>query len=229
MGFHLGQEVDGHHFIVRYVLPRSPLIVDLGALDDQERIELQHVRTVRGIVEHLTETLQIVLRGGTRQSGHDMIADLQTPVPAVLRASADLGGTMATLHARQYPVVQDLDTELHTSGTECHRTFDLIGREHIRTGLHGHPHTSAFGDRVQPLSLLQTVGIHSVQRIEATFDEPFLILRITTGERPAHDDQIDLVRVVSDLIQLRDTIDHLLPGIESVAGGPPGCRLLPGI
>ncbi len=226
---HLRQELDRRLLVVRGVFAPLPHLVDAGAGDHQEGVELQHVRTVRGIVEHPAEAFQVVLRIGSRETRHDVVADLQAAVPAVPGAPADLLGPVAALNAFEYLVIEDLHAQLHAGGPQAHGALDLLRREYVRTGFHGHPDAAPGGDRVPLLRLLQRVGVLPVQRIEAALDEPFLIPRVAAGERAAHDDQVYLVGVVPDLLQLGDPVGHLHPGIEPVPGGPPRRRLLPGV
>ena len=226
---HLRQELRRGLLVVRHVFALLPHLVDACSGDNQEGVELQHVRTVCGVVEHPAEAFQVVLRIGSRETGHDVVADLQAAVPAVLGAPADLLGPMAALNALEDLVVEDLHTELHAGGAEAHGALDLLRREHIGTGLDGHPNAPPGSDRVPLLRLLQRIGVLSVQRVEAALDEPFLILRVAAGERAAHDYQVDLVGVVTDLLQLGDPVGHLHPGIEPVPRRSPRRRLLPGV
>ncbi len=225
-GLHLRQELHSGLLVVRDVLAPLPHVVDACTGDHQQGVELQHIRTVRGVVEHLPEAFQVVLRIGSRQTGHDVVADLQAAVPAVLGAPADLLGPVAALNSLEDLVIEDLHAQLHAGGPQAHGALDLLRGEDVGTRLDGHPDAAPGRDRVLPLGLLQRVGILPVQRVEAALDEPFLILRVAAGERSAHDDQIDLVRVVPDLLQLGDPVGHLHPGIEPVPRRPPGGGLL---
>ena len=228
-GLHLGEETDRDALVVRRVLAPLPHIVDARAGHYEQGVELQHVRTVCGIVEHLAEALEIVLRIGSGKTGHDVVADLQAPVPAVLGASAHLGGAVTPLDALQDVVVEDLHPQLHPGRSEAHRALDLLRGEHVGTGLDGHPDASPRCGAVPVLSLLQGIRIDPVQSVEASLDEPFLVSRIAAGERAAHDDQVDLVGVVPYLLQLGHAVGDLLPWIEPVPGCPAGGGLLPRI
>ncbi len=225
-GLHVREQLHGGRLIVRRVLARFPHVVDLGPLDHQEGVELQHVRAVGRVVEDPPEALEVVLRARARQPGHDVVADLQAPVPAVPGAPADLLGPVAPVHPLQDFVVQDLHAELHARRAEAHGAVDLLLVEDVRTGLHGHADAPARRDGVQPLRLLQTVGVRAVQRVEAALHEPLLVLRLAAGERAAHDYQVDLVGPVADLLQLGHAVGHLSPRIEPVPPGPPGGWLL---
>ncbi len=98
-GLHLRQQLHRRLLVVRHVFPFLPHLVDACPGDHQEGVELQHVRTVRGVVEHLPEAFQVVLRIGSRKTGHDVVADLQAAVPAVLGAPADLLGPVTALNS----------------------------------------------------------------------------------------------------------------------------------
>lgn len=111
--FHPCQEVHGYRFVVRNVLAVPPHIVYIRAAYDKERVELQHVRTVSRIIEQPAKAFQILLRIRSGQPGHDVIADLQPPVPAILCASADLGDAVAPVDPLKYIIVQDLNAQLH--------------------------------------------------------------------------------------------------------------------
>lgn len=228
-GLHLREELYCRPLVVRLVFAPVPHIVHAGAGYDEERVELQHVRTVCGIVEHPAEALQIVLGAGPRKTGHDVIADLQTSIPAILGASAHLGGAVAPVHSLQDVVIEDLHSELDAGRTQPHGTLDLLRREDIRARLYGHADASPHRGAVPVLSLLEGLGIHAVQSVEAPLHEPFLVFRIATGERSAHYDQVDLVCVMPDLLQLRDAVGDLPPGIEPVPGGPARSGLLSGV
>lgn len=225
-GLHPRQELRRRRLVVRNILSALPHLVDAGPCDDQQGVELQHIRTVRGIVEHLPEALEVMVRIGPGQPGHDVVADLQTVAPASRGAVADLRGAVPPLHAGQDIVVEDLHSELHAGGPQAHGALDLLVREHVRTGLHGHPDASAGCRLVDPLRLLQRIGVATVEGVEAALDEPLLILRIPACEGPAHDYEIHLPCAVADLLQLADAIGHLQPWIEGVARGPPRRRLL---
>lgn len=219
-GLHLREELDGRRLVVRLVFAPLPHLVHACAGDDEKRVELQHVGAVRGIVEDLAEALQVMLRIGPRKSGHDVVAHLQALVPAVLGASAHLGGAVAPVHPFQDVVVEDLHSELDAGRAQTHGAFDLLRCEDVGARLDGHADAPPHRGAVPVLGLLEGLGIHAVQSIEASLHEPFLIFRITTGERSAHYDQVDLVRVVPDLLELRDAVGDLLPRIEPVPGRP---------
>ena len=114
--FHLRKQVRGCILVVRNVFAALPHIVDPCAFDDQQRVELEHVRPIGGIVEDPPEALQIVDRIRTGKPGHDMIAYLQTVLLAVSGASADLLRAMPSVHALQDLIIEDLDPQLHTCG-----------------------------------------------------------------------------------------------------------------
>lgn len=147
-------------------------------------------------------------------------------VPASRGAVADLRGAMPPLHGGQDRIVEDLHSELHAGGAQAHGALYLLIGEHVRTGLHGHPDASAGCRLVDPLRLLQRIGVATVEGVEAALDEPLLILRIPAGEGPAHDYEIHLPGAMTDLLQLADAVGHLQPWIEGVARGPPRRRLL---
>lgn len=226
-GLHPRQQVRGGVRVVRHVLPVPPHVVDLRPLDDQQGVELEHVRAVGGVVEHPPEAFEVVLRAGSGEAGHDVVAYLEAVVLAPLRAVAHLGGAVAPVHSLQDVVVEDLDAELHPGGAQPHRPHDLLVGEHIRTGLHRHPDAAVGGGLVQPLGLLQGVRVRAVHRVEAALHEPLLVLRLAAGERPAHDDEVYLPGAVADLLQLTDAVGDLHPGVEQVPRGPPGGGLLP--
>ena len=69
----------------------------------------------------------------------------------------------------------------------------------------------------------------AVHGLQASLDEPFLILGVAGGEGPAHNDEIYLVGVVADLLQLCEPALHLVVGVEAVHGGPSGRGLLTGV
>ena len=77
-----------------------------------------------------------------------MVAYLQTVVLAGLGAPADLLGAVTPVHTLQDIIVEDLDTELHTSGAQGEGPLDLCIVEDVRTCLHGQAHASVGGGLV---------------------------------------------------------------------------------
>ncbi len=228
-GLHAGQEFRRGLRVVRDVLPVTPHLPDPGPLDHQERVELEHVRAVAGIVEHHPETLQVMPGIRPRKARHDMVAYLEAALLAPPGALPDLRCAVTALHRRQDAVVQYLDPQLHPRRAETHGSIDLLVREHVRTGLHRHTDAAMRGRLVDALSLLERLGIRPVHGIEAAPHEPFLIHRIATGERAAHYYEVYLLDAVAYLLQLAYAVRHLHPGIELVARRPSGGRLLAGI
>ena len=155
-----------------------------------------------------------------------MVTDLQTMVAACLGASADLCGTVSPVHSLEHIIIQDLHPELDPCGTEAHGTFDLCIVEHIGTGLHGESYTPVGGSLVQLVCLLKGLGIDTVHGIEASANEPLLVFRIPAGECASHDDQVDLVGLVSNLSELHDAVIDLGPWIETVPVRTSCSRLL---
>ena len=226
---HVREERHGGILVVGGVLAGPPHVVHLRALDHQQGVELQHVRAVGRVVEQQAEALEVVPRRRAGQAGHYVVADLQPALPAVPGAPADLLRPVAPLHASQDRVVQDLDPELDAGCAHAHGAVYLLRGEHVGAGLHRHPDAAAAGALVQRLRLPQGLRVLAVEGVEAPLHEPLLVLGVAAGERAAHDDQVDLVGPVADLLQLPDAVRHLPPGVEPVPRGAPGCGLLAGV
>ncbi len=226
LGLHLREEPDGVLLVVGPVLPGPPHVVHARALHHQQGVELEHVRAVRRVAEHLPEALQVVPRVGAREPGHQVVAHLHAHVLAVPGAPADLLHPVPAVHARQHGVVEYLHPELRAREAHGHRAGDLLRAEHVRAGLHSHPDAPPRGRPVELLRMCQRVGVLPVEGVEAPPDEPLLVRRVAARERPAHDDQVYLVGPVADLLQLGDAVSDLPPGVEPVQARPPRGRLL---
>ena len=158
-----------------------------------------------------------------------MITHLQTVTSATLCTFHHLLHTMASVHSEKDRIVQYLHTQLDTGGTQHHGTADLLIIERVRTCLHGQSDTPVLGYGVPRLCGLDIGGVTTIHCIEAPLNEPFLIIWLSAGECSAHDDEVDLVGPVPDLLQLTDAIGHLHPRIELVTGCTSGCWLFTGV
>ena len=209
--------------------PLRPHLMELGALDHQGGVELQHVRTEVGVVEHPSEALQVLLRRRARQPGHEVVADLEAAplgalVPSITACSPWPRFTARSISSSSIwtPISTRVMPKLHGGGR-------LLLGHGVRAGLDGHADAAVGGALVLQLRVLQRADEPPVHGVEAALDEVHLVLDRAGGEGAAHDDQVDLVGPVADGLQLLDAALHLLIGVEVVGRAPPGRGLLAGV
>ena len=149
-----------------------------------------------------------------------MDGDLEAGQPQQAHCAPRLGDGVAAPVAGQEVVVQTLHAQLHLCHAQPAQAAHLLRRDTIGPRLHHQPDVAVRRDLVEPLRFLQRARIRPVQRVQAAAHEPLLVLFRIGRPRPAQDEQLDLVHVVSDLGHRSDAAGGLGVGVELVGGGP---------
>src|SRR5438132_2219103 len=148
--------------------------------------------------------------------------DLQ---PGVLREVHRLPGLrvrVAPVDPFQHVLVGRLNPQLHAGRTQVQGFGHLDAQEAVRLRLDREANASARGRFVGGLRGREVRSLESVKPVEAPFHEPLPIARFEGGEGSAEDDQIHLVRIMSDPLQRLDSGRGLPPWIVMMIRGPPG-------
>src|SRR5439155_667458 len=128
-----------------------------------------------------------------------------------------LGIRVATVHRLQDTVVGRLDAKFPPGRAEREARVDLRPEEAVGLRLNREADAPGRSGLIRGLRRPNRIRDKPVHRVETSFHEPFLVPAVERGEGPSEDNQIDLVRGVTDFLERPEPGDELRARIVAVS------------
>src|SRR5208282_4632619 len=109
---HPSEELRRDGRVVRLVAPRSPVVVERGPGEHQRRVDLEKVRAVIEFVPQPLEVREVGTRVHPGESEHEVVADLEAPVPRLPRRAGHVPRRVRSAYRLKDVVVKALDADL---------------------------------------------------------------------------------------------------------------------
>src|SRR5437879_1554360 len=214
---HARDQFDGLFRGHRRIATGSPESVQRRPRQDQRRIDLEKIRTIVRIVEQGPERFEVAIAIRNREPRHHVRADFQ---PGGLRSAncgPALGIRVAAVHRLEDIVVGRLDSKFHAGRAEREARVDLRPEEAVGLRLNREADAPGRSGLIRGLRRPNRIRDKPVHRVETSFHEPFLVPAVERGEGPSQDNQIDLVRGVTDFLERPEPGDELRARIVAVS------------
>ena len=117
-------------------------------------------------------------------------------------------------------VVKTLGAKLDLRHTQRPQMRQFTQVDVVWPGLDRQPYVPVLRILVRSLRLTQRIRLKTIQRIQAALDEPFLVIHAVGAPGAAKDQELDLVRWMSDGLQGLQPGSGLLVGIEAMLQSP---------
>ena len=167
----------------RAVPPEGPHRMEPGPFHDERRVDLEHVRTVVGVLEDRAERVEIAVGIRPGQAGHHVVTDLEPRVLRVPGRGPGVGVRVPAVREAEHVVVRRLHAELDPGDAEAQALLDLGSDEAVRLRLDREADAPRWRGLVPGLGFIKGPRLRAVEAVEAFLDEGFPERGIQRAER----------------------------------------------
>lgn len=221
-----GYKINQRIWIIVLVLARLPQFIEASASNNESRIDLEAIGTEGRVLKILPKALNVPLVSHVRQIRHHVSNHFEAGVLGKVECLFDGGDGVTPVGIPGHILKDALHTHFHSGTSVYKHVFNVLGEAEVGAGFDSNTNTLGLALLGVDDGLRDRVGTVSRKGIMKISDEVVPILLIERHECATHDNKLNLIGIVTESLQLFDSVLGLQVRIVSGSDCAHGCWLV---